>query len=89
MLFILTELQGKTVISGWGFLFFFFFFLVGLNLGLRTYEADTLPLEPHIHSFLLWLFYKWGLKNCSSLLASNGDPPASASKVAKITGVNH
>jgi hypothetical protein len=29
-------------------------------VGLSTYKAGTLPLEPHLMSILLWLFWKWG-----------------------------
>jgi hypothetical protein len=41
-----------------------------LNLGLRICKAGVLPLEPHLQSILLWLFWRWG--SCCLLgLASN------------------
>jgi hypothetical protein len=41
-------------------IFFFFFFFVGLgfNSGLHAHKVGTLPLEPHLQSILLWLFWK-------------------------------
>jgi hypothetical protein len=50
----------------WGFCFGFDFFFWdwGLNSELHTeYEAGTLPLEPHLQSRLLWLFWRWNLMN--------------------------
>jgi hypothetical protein len=35
---------------------FFFFFLGGTELRTSNCKADALPLEPHHHSILLWLF---------------------------------
>jgi hypothetical protein len=43
------------------FSFFFHFFLCvenfGLNSGLHACKAGTVPLEPHLQSILLWLFW--------------------------------
>jgi hypothetical protein len=41
---------------------FLIFFLVGLGLnsGLHTCKAGTVPLKPHLHSVLLWLFWRQG-----------------------------
>jgi hypothetical protein len=33
---------------------------LGLNSGLCTCKAGALPLEPHLQSILLWLFWRWG-----------------------------
>jgi hypothetical protein len=38
-------------------------------------EAGNLPLEPHLQSILLWLFWRQGLKNYLVRIASNHDPP--------------
>jgi hypothetical protein len=58
-------------------LFLFFFFLVkwDLNKGDYTCKAAALQLEPLLQSILHWLFWRWGLKNYLSGLASNCDPP--------------
>jgi hypothetical protein len=57
--------------------FFFFFFLWwnwGLNAGLSAYKAGTLLLQPHRQeSILLWLFWRWGLRNYLPRLSSNLD----------------
>jgi hypothetical protein len=37
------------------------YFLVGLGVCKR--KAGALPLEPHLQSILLWLFWKWGPEN--------------------------
>jgi hypothetical protein len=65
-----------------------FLLLLGLGFesGLHTCKTGTLPLEPHLQSILLWLFWRWGsyklfawtgLKWCVIL-------PISASQVARI-----
>jgi hypothetical protein len=69
-----------------------FFFLDetrGLNSGLHTCKAGTLPLEPHLQSMLLWLFWRQGLMNYLPGLAWNHDPPNLTSQAARITYVNH
>jgi hypothetical protein len=38
---------------------------------------------------LLWLFQKWSLMYYLPGLASNLDPPISASQIARITGMSH
>jgi hypothetical protein len=43
--------------------------------GLHAHKAGALPLEPHLQSILLWLFWRWGLVNYSPRLALNHDPP--------------
>jgi hypothetical protein len=50
---------------------FFFFMDLGLNSGLCDCKAGTLPLEPHLQSIFLWLFWRWGLTNYLHGLASN------------------
>jgi hypothetical protein len=61
-------------IFGWGF-FVLFCFLVGLEFdsdsGLCACKAGALPLEPHLQSILLWLFWRWGLRNYLPGLVSN------------------
>jgi hypothetical protein len=37
------------------FIYFIFFVGLGLNSGLCTYKAGTLPLEPHLQSYT-WIF---------------------------------
>jgi predicted naringenin-chalcone synthase len=32
-----------------------------LNSGLQVYKVGALPLEPHLQSILLWLFWRWDL----------------------------
>jgi hypothetical protein len=49
--------------------FFFFWWNGGLNLGHCGCKAGTLLLEPHFRSVLLWLFWRWDLKNYLSRLA--------------------
>jgi hypothetical protein len=46
-----------------------------LNSGLPNCKAGTLPLEPHLHSISLLLFWRWGLGNYLPGLASNLSPP--------------
>jgi hypothetical protein len=52
-------------------------FLVGLSLnsGLCTCKTGALPLEPHLQSILLWLFWSWG--SCD-LFAQAGLKPLSS-----------
>jgi hypothetical protein len=45
-----------------------------LNSGLHTCKAGALLLEPCLQSILFWLFWRWGLKNYLSGLASNLRP---------------
>jgi hypothetical protein len=47
----------------------------GLNSGLHGCKVDTLLLEPHFQSILLWLFWRWSLLNCLPKLFLNCDPP--------------
>jgi hypothetical protein len=46
----------------------------GLNSGLCTCKAATLPLDPHLQSILLWLFWRWSFLNYWPRLALNLDP---------------
>jgi hypothetical protein len=39
---------------------FFFWWDWGLNSGHHVCKAGILPLEPHLQSILLWLFWRWG-----------------------------
>jgi hypothetical protein len=64
------------------FVLFCFWSNWGLNsaLCLQSYKANnhkagTLLLEPHLQSILLWLFWRWGLKNYLAGLASNVQTP--------------
>jgi hypothetical protein len=54
-----------------------FFLLVGLEfeLGLCTCKGGVLPLEPCLQSILLWLIWRWVLKNYLPGLALNFDSP--------------
>jgi hypothetical protein len=40
-----------------------------------TLAKQTLLLEPYLRSILLWLFWRWDLKNFLPGLASNYSPP--------------
>jgi hypothetical protein len=55
--------------------FFFFGRDWGLNSGLCTCKPGALPIDPHLQSILLWLFWRWGLENYFTGLASNCNPP--------------
>jgi hypothetical protein len=57
--------------------------------GLCTYKVGTLPLEPHIQSILLQLFWKWSLENYLFGMALNCDLSISSSQVARIISVNY
>jgi hypothetical protein len=46
----------------------------GLNSRLCNCKAGAVLLEPCLQSFLLWLFWRWGLRNYLSKLASNLNP---------------
>jgi hypothetical protein len=58
---------------------------LGFALGLHACKAGALLLEPQ--SILLWLSWRWGLKNYLPGMASNCHP--SVFQVARITGVSH
>jgi hypothetical protein len=64
----------------------------GLNSGLHSCKAGkyATPRETLFQSILLWLFWRWGLKN---YLPEAGLEPqssqSSASQVAKIIGVSY
>jgi hypothetical protein len=47
----------------------------GLNSELCDCKAGALPLELHVQSVLLWLFWKWRSPELFDLLALNHDPP--------------
>jgi hypothetical protein len=53
----------------------FFWWEWGLNSGLCTCKACTLPLEPHLQSIFLCLFWRWSLSIYLPGLALNHDPP--------------
>jgi hypothetical protein len=40
--------------------YLFFWWDWYLNSGLHDCKAGALPLEPHLQSILLWLFWTWG-----------------------------
>jgi hypothetical protein len=48
---------------------FFFFLFVGhgLNSGFCICKVGALPLEPHLQSILLWLFWRWSFMNYFSV----------------------
>jgi hypothetical protein len=52
-----------------------FFFFIGWVSGLHGYKAGALPLETHLQSILLWLFWRWGFRNYLPGLVLNWDPP--------------
>jgi hypothetical protein len=53
-----------------------FFFDWGLNSWLHNCKAGAVPLEPHLQTTLLWLFWRWGgLMKYLQGLALNCDPP--------------
>jgi hypothetical protein len=59
-------------------------------LSLELCKVDTLSLESHLQSILLWLFLEMGVLRTICL----GWPPMvilpiSASPIARITGVSH
>jgi hypothetical protein len=54
---------------------FFFLWNWRLNSGFHNCKAVTLPLEPHLQSILLWLFWRWGFWNYLPGLALNRNPP--------------
>jgi hypothetical protein len=58
-----------------GLILLYFWWDRGLNSGLHTCKAGVLLLESHLQSTLLWLFWRWGLENYLSGLASNLNPP--------------
>jgi hypothetical protein len=43
------------------YLFIYFFCETGFWAWLHACKAGFLPLEPHLQSILLWLFWRWGL----------------------------
>jgi hypothetical protein len=59
-----------------------------LNSGLHACKAGTLPLEPHLQSILLWLFWRWGgvSQTICPCWPWTSIPLFSASQVARITG---
>jgi hypothetical protein len=80
------------VLLGRLFSFLFVFFPLqfwGLNSGPRACLTNALSLGPHLQSVLLWLFWRWGLENYLPWLASNCNPPVSASQVAGITDLSY
>jgi hypothetical protein len=66
-----------------------FLTVLGFYSRLRACKAGALPLEPHLQSILLCLFWRWGLSCYFPRLAENRDSQISASQVARITGVSH
>jgi hypothetical protein len=74
------ELEGKS--KGTWLCFILVIWLQGVSLSLCLsgtrvwtqgfmYKAGALPLEPHLQPILLWLFWRWGLKNYLPGLTSN------------------
>jgi hypothetical protein len=58
------QISIESLFLSWGLsilLFFFWWGDLGLNSGLCTCKAGTLPLERHLQSIFLWLFWRWGL----------------------------
>jgi hypothetical protein len=51
-------------------------FELGFTLAKQVLRAGALPLESHLQSISLWLFFwRWSLMNYLTGLASNPDPP--------------
>jgi hypothetical protein len=86
---ILSDICLSYYTSSYSFIFwilfiYLFWWYKGLNSGLQTCKADTVPLEPHFQSiFLLWLFWRWGLTNYLPKLALSHSPLISVSHVAR------
>jgi hypothetical protein len=59
-----------------------------LNSGVHTCKADAVPLEPHLQSILLWLFWRWGLSKHLLGWAGTGIMSISASQVDGMTGMS-
>jgi hypothetical protein len=72
-----------------GFLYFFLIFVCLWYSGLHACKGGILPLKSHLQSILLWLFWKWSLKDYLPGLASNLILPISTSQVARIIGMSH
>jgi hypothetical protein len=53
---------------------FIYLFIYLFKWWLHACKADTLLLEPHLQSILLWLFWRWGLTNYLPGLALNHNP---------------
>jgi hypothetical protein len=72
-------------------LFFFFLVVVVLEFKLRTLhcKASTLPLEPHLQSILVWLFWRWCFVNCLLGWSQTVILQISASQVVRITDMSH
>jgi hypothetical protein len=50
---------------------------------------EALPLEPHLQSILLWLFWGWDLTNHLLRLALNCDLSISVSQIVRIIDMSH
>jgi hypothetical protein len=61
----------------------------GLNSGFQTFKEGALPLEPHLQSILLWLFWRWGFRSICSGWPWTVILLISAFQVARISGVRH
>jgi hypothetical protein len=62
----------------------FFWWDWSLNSGLHTCKTGAVPLKPHLQSILLWLFWRGGIGNYLTRLAS---PQSSQSQPPKHVGV--
>jgi hypothetical protein len=65
--------------------YFFFSWDCGLNSGFHFCKAGALPLEPHLQSILVWLFWKWG-SHYLPRLASNCHSSDLSFPSSRITG---
>jgi hypothetical protein len=61
----------------------------GLNSGLNICKADTLSLETHLQSILLWLIWRWNLTNSLAGLTLNSSPPDLRLLNCRITGMRY
>jgi hypothetical protein len=68
-------------------LLFFFWWTWGLNSQLCTCKAGALPLEAHLQSILLWLFWRWGKGGCMPPAWDDLEPRSSWSQLPKQLGL--
>jgi hypothetical protein len=56
--------------------------VLGFELRASHFNAGAVPLEPCLHPFLLWLFYRWDF----AFLSGQPGPPSSYFKLTAIAG---
>jgi hypothetical protein len=73
-------LEGRDVgVPSYLLIFFYSWQHWGLNSGLCPCKAGAVPVESHLQSMLVWLFWRWSLWNYLPRLVSNSDLLISAS----------